>query len=170
MIELATSTSYLPMREPSRWLPIDDASRNEPRQIELSTRDRSGSSFSHQLNQLRESQRSFMAATGRVHYDHSADEEANARRSAEQFVAGTLILPMLKQLRDSASAAPPPFGPSDGEKKFHAPADAQLADSIVGAKGFPLVDRLTDTLLRRGTTHTPITTTTTPREDLDATA
>jgi len=176
VIELSANNRYLPMREPARWMSIDPASRGGSPMIDLSSQDRAGSSFGRTLDSLRDSQRSFMAATGRVQYDHSADEEVNARRSAEQFVAGTLILPMLKQLRDSATAAPPPFGPSEGEKKFHALADAKLADSIVSAKGFPLVDRLTDTLLRRGIPERPVamstslSTATSPRtEAIDAT-
>lgn len=65
----------------------------------------------------------------------------DARTAAEQFVAVALVEPVLKQLRESATA-PPPWGPGPGEKPFRALADAELAERIVSGSRWPLVDRL----------------------------
>lgn len=71
-----------------------------------------------------------------------------ARTAAEQFVAISLVQPILKQFRDSSQAAPP-FAPTQGEKQFQSLADAQLAERLVRAQRFPLVDRLAETLRSR---------------------
>lgn len=75
-------------------------------------------------------------------------DEQRARGAAEEFVAMALVQPVLKQLRESNNT-PPPFGPTDGEKKFGAVLDTEVAKRIVRASGFPLVDRVASSLLER---------------------
>lgn len=74
--------------------------------------------------------------------------EAAARESAEQLVAISLVQPVLKQLRDSDRAAPP-FAPTQAERQFRSLMDAELAQRLVRASNFPLVDRLARDLLAR---------------------
>lgn len=71
-----------------------------------------------------------------------------AREAAEQFVALTLIQPILKQLRETNQAAPP-FAPGAGEKQFQSLFDGQISHRLARATKFPLVDRLTDDMVRR---------------------
>ena len=77
-----------------------------------------------------------------------------AREAAEKLVAQTLILPVLKQLRESNEAAPP-FAPTEGEKQFGALMDQQIAEDITKAAGFPLVDRLARDLLKQQVLEAP---------------
>jgi Rod binding domain-containing protein len=70
-----------------------------------------------------------------------------AKLAAEGLVSTTFIEPILKQVRES-NHTPPPFGPSNAEKQFSALLDTRLADDIVHAANFPLVQRITDQLLR----------------------
>ena len=72
---------------------------------------------------------------------------AKARMAAEGLVATTFIEPILKQVRESNNT-PPPFGPSSAEKQFSSLLDTKLADKIVHAANFPLVERITAQLLR----------------------
>ena len=74
--------------------------------------------------------------------------ERSARESAEQLVAISLVQPVLKQLRDSDRAAPP-FAPTQAERQFRSLMDAELAQRLVRASNFPLVDRLARDLLTR---------------------
>lgn len=71
-----------------------------------------------------------------------------ARAAAEQFVAIALVQPLLKQLRETSTAAPP-FAPTEGEKQFQGLYDAEIAQRMVKAAHFPLVDRLAEQLTRR---------------------
>lgn len=71
-----------------------------------------------------------------------------ARASAEELVAITLIEPTLKLLRETNGAAAP-FAPGDAEKAFGPLLDAEIARRIVRAKGFSLVDRVASDLLKR---------------------
>ncbi len=64
------------------------------------------------------------------------------REAAEQLVSATFITPILSQVRDSNSAAPP-FAPTQGEKQFGAMLDQRIADEIVKSSRLPMVDRLT---------------------------
>ena len=72
---------------------------------------------------------------------------AKAAEAAEGLVATTFIEPILKQVRES-NDAPPPFGPSNAEKQFSALLDTKLSDEIVHAANFPLVERITQQLLK----------------------
>jgi Rod binding domain-containing protein len=96
---------------------------------------------------LRNSQQSFLEALGKAKRQDTP--ESAARDAAEQWVAATLVQPLLKQLRDMNTAAPP-FSPGPGEKQFGALMDAQVAHQIVTAKHFPLVDRVARQLLAKG--------------------
>ncbi len=71
----------------------------------------------------------------------------DARKAAEGLVSTTFIEPILKQVRES-NDAPPPFGPGKGEKQFGAILDTKLADQIVHAANFPLVERIAAQLMR----------------------
>ncbi len=87
----------------------------------------------------------------------SADEPGSAplraRQAAEGLVSTTFIEPILKQVRES-NDTPPPFGPSRAEKQFASLLDTELADEIVRAANFPLVERITAQLLRNMPEHT----------------
>ncbi|MEM1331347.1 MAG: hypothetical protein AAGG07_12385 [Planctomycetota bacterium] len=74
-------------------------------------------------------------------------DEQRAREAAERFVAMTFVEPVLASLRDSNSAAEP-FKPNQAEKQFRGMLDNQLAERVVSAADFPLVDRLASDLLR----------------------
>jgi Rod binding domain-containing protein len=84
-----------------------------------------------------------------AHPDAAQTPEQRAREAAEQLVTQSFILPLLKQMRETDHTAPP-FAPSQAEKQFRALGDAGLAQQIVHAARFPLVDRLARDLLKRG--------------------
>ncbi len=63
------------------------------------------------------------------------------RQAAEELVAITLVQPILSQLRESDLGAEP-FAASEGEKRFGALYDAEIARRIVSSGRFPLVDAL----------------------------
>lgn len=99
---------------------------------------------------LSNAQRSFLSVLGKRVDEPVADgPDEQARHIAEQLVSISFIQPMLKQLRATNNAAPP-FAPTQAEKQFRALTDADLANQIVHAKQFPLVDRLSHDLLKRG--------------------
>lgn len=84
-------------------------------------------------------------------FTHGSDQgspEDKARFAAEEFVATTLITPILKQLREMNQASGP-FAPGRYEKTFGALFDGEIASRIVRASHFPLVDRLARDLLRQ---------------------
>jgi Rod binding domain-containing protein len=91
-------------------------------------------------------QSDFASVLGRAQHRPDEPVEDLARRSAEQFVAMALVQPLLKQLRDNNNAAPP-FAPSQGEKQFQSLMDAEVAQRMVRAAHFPLVDRLARDML-----------------------
>ena len=73
--------------------------------------------------------------------------KGEAREAAEEFVAGALVLPVLKQLRETSSAWGP-FAPGQHEKTFGGLLDQEIASRIVQASNFGLVDRLAHDLLK----------------------
>lgn len=77
------------------------------------------------------------------------DRQAAARESAEEFVAVTLVQPLLKQLRETSNAAAP-FAPSSAELQFRGMMDAQIAQRVSRASNFPIVDVVARNLLRAG--------------------
>jgi Rod binding domain-containing protein len=92
---------------------------------------------------------SIMARSNRPVDDAPGSREAAARESAQDFVAVTLVQPLLKQLRETSHAAPP-FAPSGAELQFRSMLDAQMAQRIVRASGFGIVDAVARNLLRSG--------------------
>jgi hypothetical protein len=64
-----------------------------------------------------------------------------ARTAAEQLVATTFIAPVLARMRESVFAEAP-FAPSAAERRFGPLLDQHLADRIVHASRFPLVDEV----------------------------
>ena len=73
--------------------------------------------------------------------------EERARSAAEDFVATSLVEPLLKSVRE-ANEAPAPWGPSDVEKSFGSLMDADRARQIVRSSSFGIVDRLARDLLQ----------------------
>ncbi|GAB4544225.1 MAG: hypothetical protein Tsb0013_01160 [Phycisphaerales bacterium] len=73
--------------------------------------------------------------------------EAQARATAQEFVAVALVQPILAQLRESNNAWGP-FAPGAHEKQFGALLDAEYASRIARASGYALVDRLASDLQR----------------------
>lgn len=69
-----------------------------------------------------------------------------ARQAAEEFVAQTLVQPILKQMRDTNRAFGP-FAPGAHEKTFASMLDTEVAKSIVKSSRFPLVDAVARRLL-----------------------
>ncbi len=99
---------------------------------------------------LRIRQDSFAAMLGAAGGSVAADPTVRARHAAEDLVAAALVTPVLKHLRETSQAAPP-FGPGPGEKSFRALMDAAVAQQLVRRTHWPLVDRLAQRLLARGT-------------------
>lgn len=93
-------------------------------------------------------QHDFASVLGRAQARPDESVEEVARRSAEQFVSMALVQPLLKQMRESNHAAPP-FAPSQGEKQFQSLMDAEVAQRMVRAAHFPLVDRLARDMLMK---------------------
>jgi len=77
----------------------------------------------------------------------SAKTRAEARQAAEQLVSTAFIKPALEMLREG-NQAPPPWGPGPGEKQFGPLLDQRIADEVVSAAGYPLVDRVAASLDR----------------------
>lgn len=73
------------------------------------------------------------------------DREA-LRESAGQLVSSAFIVPVLNALRESPFLEEP-FAPTFAEKRFAPLLDQQIADRIVSAANFPLVDVIVDRLL-----------------------
>ncbi len=73
--------------------------------------------------------------------------DAEARATAEEFVAVTLVQPLLAQMRQTNNAWGP-FKPGAHEKQFGAMLDAEYASRIARASGYGLVDRLAQDLRR----------------------
>lgn len=104
-------------------------------------------------------QRDFSAVLSR-RFDRpgqAADPEGEALDAARQLVSITLVQPLLAQLRATSTAAPP-FAPTPAERQFRAMSDAHLAQEIVKAARFPLVDRLARDMLSRSTAGRAATT------------
>lgn len=98
-------------------------------------------------------QRAFLDAMGRHGVGPRAESKPGEKRdearvAAEQFVAATFLQPILKEIRSQNRAAPP-FGPTDAEKALGPMMDAQLADRMVKASQFGLVERIASDLRKR---------------------
>lgn len=92
-------------------------------------------------------QQDFARILGRATSVASGSDPKQARQAAEEFVAMSLVQPLLAQLRSSNHTAAP-FAPSSGETQFQQMLDAHLAQNIVRAKQFPLVDSVARKLLK----------------------
>lgn len=97
---------------------------------------------------LANAQRSFAGVLGKA-VDRAATVEDQAREAAQQLVAQTFVLPLLKELRASDRTAPP-FAPTQGERQFRALMDAELAQRVVQAGRFGVVERVAHDLLKHG--------------------
>ncbi len=93
-------------------------------------------------------QESFSQMISREANAGTLTKEQKARRTAEQFVASSLVEPILKQMRESSNVAPP-FGPSQAEKQFRALLDTQIARNLVKRAHWPVVDRVAADLAKR---------------------
>lgn len=102
------------------------------------------------LPQSRESaaRSDFASVLGRMSKGAGESPEQLARRTAENFVSMTFVLPLLKELRSSNHTAAP-FAPTEGEKQFQGLMDAELGQRIVRTAQFPLVDKITSDILER---------------------
>jgi len=78
----------------------------------------------------------------------NASPQATARDAAEQLVAVSLVLPVLKSLRESTGAAAP-FAPNAAERSFRQMMDSTLAQRLVKSGSWPLVDRVAQRMLSR---------------------
>jgi len=76
---------------------------------------------------------------------------AKARQAAEEFVAISLVQPILNNLRSEPLVDPENMAihPGEGEKVMQPLWDAQVAKRIVKAADWPIVDRLADQLLKK---------------------
>ncbi|MBL8746636.1 MAG: hypothetical protein JNK58_09810 [Phycisphaerae bacterium] len=77
----------------------------------------------------------------------SEDPRERAREAAEEFVAQSLVLPILKSIRDQNQAAPP-FGPGPYEKNIASLFDIEIASRMVRSQRFEIVDAVARNLLR----------------------
>ena len=84
----------------------------------------------------------FDALLDRASRGATSDE---VRRSAEQLVSATFVVPLLRQVRESSQAVEP-FAPTPAEKQFGALLDQRIADDLVRASKLPIVDRLVATI------------------------
>lgn len=108
-----------------------------------------GSSFGQGLA----GQKSFAEALGdirnaeRFAAEESTTAEERAEEAARKLVATTLVEPILKEARENNRAAPP-FAPTQAEKQFGSLLDHRLANEIVSASNFPIVERLARDVLQ----------------------
>lgn len=79
--------------------------------------------------------------------EHAAagDDRQKLREAAGQLVSSGFIVPVLASLRESQFLEAP-FAPNAAEKRFAPLLDQQIADRIVSAANFPLVDVIVDRL------------------------
>lgn len=93
------------------------------------------------MDALTTDQASFERVLGRRPQETEGPEAA--RRAAEDFVSMALVLPILKQVRETNRAAPP-FAPGPAEKSFGALLDAEMAGRLVRSTRFGIVDAVAE--------------------------
>ena len=76
--------------------------------------------------------------------------EKQARDGAAGLVSEALILPVLKQVRQSSLNKDGPFSPGIGEKAFGPEFDMQLADRIAQSPNLGVKKALVQRLIKRG--------------------
>ena len=91
--------------------------------------------------------REFAAMLGRLLGEGGPTTKEESREAAEMLLATTFVEPVLKSLRDNSQAVAP-FAPTNGEKQMRSLLDQKLAQQIVHAGNWPLVDSLARDLLR----------------------
>ena len=69
-----------------------------------------------------------------------------ARQAATELVASALLVPVLDAMYERPFAEPP-FAPTTAEKRFAPLLSQHMADRIIGAANFSLVDTILDRLL-----------------------
>ncbi|MEC9373764.1 MAG: hypothetical protein VYC34_07970 [Planctomycetota bacterium] len=89
----------------------------------------------------------FGAVLGRYERRPEATPQEAAREAAEEFVAVSLVQPILASLREQNNAAEP-FAPGDAERRFAPLWDAEIARRISKAEQFDIVDVVARQLLR----------------------
>lgn len=77
------------------------------------------------------------------HLDSRAARKAEARQAAGQLVASVFVIPLLSKLRET-SWGEGPFAPNIAEKRFGPLLDQQIADRIVEASNFEIVDAIAE--------------------------
>ncbi|MEM9066753.1 MAG: rod-binding protein [Planctomycetota bacterium] len=90
-----------------------------------------------------------LAGTANAARSEMGTEEEQARQAAEQMVALTFVQPILAQMRESSDPAGP-FKPSAAEKQFRSMHDRLIAGDLVKAANFPIVEQLTQDLMKTG--------------------
>lgn len=90
----------------------------------------------------------FGSVLARTQEEQPKDAKAQARKAAEDFVAQSLVEPVLKQMREM-SQAQAPFAPNQAEKAFRTMLDNAMAQRVVRSGHWPLVDKVTDRILAR---------------------
>jgi Rod binding domain-containing protein len=93
-------------------------------------------------------QEEFSSVIARAKNAAGRDRAKAAREAAEQFVASSLVQPILAQLRSTNQAAAP-FAPTQGERAFQQMADAQTAIGLVRRSRGEIVDRIAEAIERR---------------------
>ncbi len=91
----------------------------------------------------------------------AASLEERAREAAQDFIAISLVQPILSHLREHPLVDPEemgPLAPGVGEKTLQPLWDAQAAREIVRASNWPMVDRLAQQLLKQAGVETPART------------
>ena len=76
--------------------------------------------------------------------------EKQAHEAAAGLVSEALILPILKQVRQSPFNKDGPFSPGNGEKTFGPEFDMQLADRIAHSPRMGITNALAKKLIKRG--------------------
>lgn len=75
--------------------------------------------------------------------DATAARKAEARQAANQLVSSAFLIPILSKLRET-SMAEGPFAPGAAEKRFGPMLDQHLADRIIEASNFDIVDAIAE--------------------------
>ena len=91
----------------------------------------------------------FASVLGSARGEETQSLETQARRAAEEFVAQSLVQPVLKQMREQGNAAAP-FAPNQAEKAFRTMLDSAISQSIVRSGHWSLVDKVAARILQRG--------------------
>ena len=96
---------------------------------------------------LSSNKQTFANMLGKIQTPHSTTDPAKIREVAEKYVAGSLVLPLLKQAREARDASPP-FGMTDAERQMGSLMDSHLATDMVKRGNWAIVDRISRNLLK----------------------